>query len=98
MASIITHPLVPLVVAAAAGRGLVSWRLIILGMLFAIVPDIDVVAFRLGIPYESQWGHRGFTHSIAFAFVCSAVMIPFAQLLKARRLFVFLYLWISMAS
>jgi inner membrane protein len=37
-----------------------------LGVL-AVLPDIDVVAFRLGIPYEHSLGHRGFTHSLAFA-------------------------------
>jgi inner membrane protein len=98
MASIITHPLVPLVAAAAAGTGLVSWRLIILGIVFAIAPDFDVVAFRLDIPYESEWGHRGFTHSIAFALFCAVVITPFAPLLKARRLVIFLYLWVCMAS
>ncbi len=33
----------------------------------AIVPDADVIAFSFGIPYESIWGHRGWTHSLAFA-------------------------------
>jgi inner membrane protein len=98
MASIITHPLVPLVAATVVGTGLVSWRLILLGILFAIAPDFDVIAFRLDIPYESEWGHRGFTHSIAFAFFCAAVIIPFAPLLKASQPVVFLYLWICMAS
>ncbi|PTM07292.1 MAG: metal-dependent hydrolase [Bacteroidetes bacterium] len=32
-----------------------------------ILPDIDVLAFNFGIPYEHSFGHRGFTHSILFA-------------------------------
>jgi inner membrane protein len=30
-------------------------------------PDIDVVAFLMGIPYEAPLGHRGATHSLAMA-------------------------------
>jgi inner membrane protein len=33
----------------------------------AFAPDLDVLAFRFGIAYESQWGHRGWTHSAVFA-------------------------------
>ncbi len=39
---------------------------VVLGVL-AVFPDIDVVAFRVGIPYEHPLGHRGFTHSLPFA-------------------------------
>jgi inner membrane protein len=30
----------------------------------SLVPDLDVVSFRLGIPYHSRFGHRGFSHSL----------------------------------
>jgi inner membrane protein len=33
----------------------------------AAAPDLDVLAFRFGIDYGSEWGHRGWTHSIVFA-------------------------------
>jgi inner membrane protein len=33
----------------------------------SMLPDADVVAFSLGIPYSHMFGHRGFSHSIAFA-------------------------------
>ncbi|MCC7245514.1 MAG: metal-dependent hydrolase [Saprospiraceae bacterium] len=33
----------------------------------AFAPDLDVLTFYLGIPYSSQWGHRGWTHSLVFA-------------------------------
>jgi inner membrane protein len=32
-----------------------------------MVPDLDVLAFHVGIPYEAPLGHRGFTHSLCFA-------------------------------
>lgn len=31
------------------------------------MPDLDVVAFRLDIPYGAALGHRGFSHSLLFA-------------------------------
>ncbi|HEY7330837.1 MAG TPA: metal-dependent hydrolase [Gemmataceae bacterium] len=36
----------------------------------SLLPDLDVVSFRLGIPYSSRFGHRGFSHSI-----CCAVLV-----------------------
>lgn len=32
-----------------------------------MLPDIDAIGFLLGIQYDSLFGHRGLTHSIAFA-------------------------------
>jgi inner membrane protein len=36
------------------------------------VPDLDVLAFRFGLPYDSPFGHRGALHSLAFAGICTA--------------------------
>jgi inner membrane protein len=33
----------------------------------SLLADVDVLAFRLGIPYSAPFGHRGATHSLAFA-------------------------------
>jgi inner membrane protein len=33
----------------------------------SLLPDVDVVAFRLGIPYHAPFGHRGASHSLMFA-------------------------------
>ena len=41
--------------------------------MLAVLPDLDVVAFRLGIPYAHPLGHRGFTHSLTFAVLASMV-------------------------
>jgi inner membrane protein len=43
-----------------------------------MLPDTDVIGFRLGIPYGDILGHRGFTHSLVFACVVAmAAVIPF---------------------
>src|SRR5262245_21728947 len=67
MATILTHAvagaaLAPLLLPAEqAGR----WAVI--GAIAAMLPDVDVLAFQLEIPYSSPWGHRGLTHSLLFA-------------------------------
>ena len=42
----------------------------------AAAPDLDVVAFRFGIPYEHPLGHRGVTHSLPFAMLLGALSWP----------------------
>ena len=50
-----------------AKRDTVNFKLFILAAICSIIPDVDVIAFKFDIPYESQWGHRGFTHSLVLA-------------------------------
>ena len=66
MPTILSHPAV-----AVALR--VPRRLAVAAVVLTILPDVDVLAFRFGIPYGSTFGHRGFTHSIAFAAAASAL-------------------------
>ena len=60
-------------VGMALGRRYAGERPARLGWAFAgmsalaLLPDADVVAFRLGIPYAAPWGHRGASHSLVFA-------------------------------
>lgn len=51
----------------------------------AFAPDLDVLAFRYGIPYESQWGHRGWTHSLVFALMLGSLMGLIFSLLRMSR-------------
>ena len=75
MASVLSHA----VTAAAIGAGLPPSRLPLavwgLGIVWSIVPDIDVIGFQLGVPYEAALGHRGLTHSLAFAAVIATVAV-----------------------
>lgn len=36
----------------------------------SMLPDADVLMFRLGYPYAHPLGHRGASHSITFAVMC----------------------------
>lgn len=49
-------------------------RFWILTSICAILPDLDVVAFAFGIPYESIFGHRGVTHSLSFAILTGLIV------------------------
>jgi inner membrane protein len=93
---------VPLALATALPREVVSPGLVFLGVVCSAIPDLDVVGFRFGISYGHILGHRGLSHSIAFAAFlggCLALLMPFeAQPLRAPRLTVFLYLFLSTLS
>jgi inner membrane protein len=47
----------------------------VLAML-AAAPDLDVIAFRLGIPYSHPLGHRGVSHSLFFAAAIALISLP----------------------
>lgn len=74
MASLFGHA------AAAAALGQAApperrrdWRFWYLAVLCACLPDADVAGFKLGVKYGDLWGHRGMTHSLAFAAVVGAL-------------------------
>lgn len=98
MASLITHPIVPLAFAAVVGRRIVPLPLLLLGMLYSMLPDADGIAFRLGIAYASPFGHRGFSHSIVMALACATLALPLAKGLAARPLATFVFLSMAMLS
>ena len=70
---------------AAAGLGAAFFgrkapaRVWITGALCAALPDVDVVGFRFGIHYGDLLGHRGLTHSFAFAAVLAALAAPLVR-------------------
>ena len=65
--------------------------MLVIAIISAILPDIDVLAFHFGIPYLHPLGHRGFTHSIVFAllwaFVLSFVFRKGRQLISGLIIF-----------
>lgn len=96
MPTIMTHAIVPLALAAAAGRGAISPRLAATGAVLAMLPDADVIGFRFGIDYAESWGHRGATHSLALAaLVAGAIAAVWRQ---ARSIGAFAFLAFAMAS
>ncbi|MBS1612192.1 MAG: metal-dependent hydrolase [Bacteroidetes bacterium] len=67
MASAFSHAIAAVAIGKATFIKRVDWKFWLLGMFCAVIPDADAIGFKLGIPYESVWGHRGITHSFFFA-------------------------------
>ena len=74
MASVFTHPAVPIALALGLGNQVVPPRLLFAGILLSLLPDLDVILLYMGVPWSSVYGHRGFTHSLAFALICGVLM------------------------
>ncbi len=97
MPTIFSHVAVPIATSLGVGK-IVSRRLLFFAAFCAILPDFDTLGFKLGIAYASQWGHRGFTHSIAFALLVALLAMFFARKLKSRPWVVFLLSFVAVVS
>lgn len=102
MASILSHPAVPLALAAVFPPSVVSAPVVLAGVLCSILPDFDVVGFHFGVRYTDLLGHRGLTHSIAFAAVLAGVftvvLAPSTHATMSAHLGVLLFLFLSALS
>ena len=70
--------------------------LMLLAIVSSILPDADILSFSFGIPYEHMLGHRGFTHSIAFALLWSLLLTFVFS--KTKRIVFFLVLFLATVS
>jgi inner membrane protein len=101
MPSAFGHAAPALALIPAFAKPGVPKRLWWLGVCGALAPDLDVVAFALGVPYAHPLGHRGLWHSIPFAAVAAACLAALAvprapaALSRARAA---LYLFLAIAS
>jgi len=98
MPTVLSHPAVPLAFGLGLPRTAVPGRLVAAGALLSVVPDLDVVGLRLGVPYGSPFGHRGATHSLAFAAFLALACAFGHRALRARGRTAFLYLFAAGAS
>jgi inner membrane protein len=74
MPTIMTHAAVGLGLAAIVplrSRPRFFWTM---SALVPVVPDLDVLAGVFGAPWHSMWGHRGVTHSLAWAALTGVVV------------------------
>jgi inner membrane protein len=56
-------------------------RAYVIGAVCSVLPDLDVIGLRLGVPYGGLFGHRGFSHSL----LAAALFGLLALLLGFRR-------------
>lgn len=98
MPTIFTHTAVPIAIGFGLGKDIVPPRLIAAGIVASVVPDLDVLAFKLNMAYSHDLGHRGASHSLAFAAVLGFIAALIAPWLRAKRLNSFLFVLICAAS
>lgn len=97
MPTVITHAVVGAALAPLAPAGVSRSRVALALAVVAVIPDLDVIGFRLGIPYAHPLGHRGFSHSLLFAVLLATT---FARLgfVTRQRLRLFFALFVATAS
>jgi inner membrane protein len=98
MSSIISHAAIPIAVSAVFPTGSLSKGLLLAGALCAMVPDLDVIGFYFGVRYSDMLGHRGLSHSIAFALGLSALLAAAWPTAEPGRLPAFLFLFLATLS
>ena len=74
MASVFGHIAVSTAIGYAFFPKQVRPLTLIVAGFCAFAPDLDVLSFHYGIPYSSEWGHRGWTHSLMFALVIGSLI------------------------
>ena len=75
MASLLSHAVAALGISACFYQSRVPNHVWVLGTACSLVPDLDVLGFRFGVPYADFWGHRGFSHSLVFAALMAGVLV-----------------------
>ena len=98
MPTIVSHIAVPLAIGLGLGKRKISEHLLCAGVVASVIPDADVIGFKFGIEYASQFGHRGFTHSIFFALVLGIVALTAHKKLDCSPIAAFLFVSISALS
>lgn len=98
MASAFSHAAAALALGTAFWRPALPARFWILGAACAVLPDLDVIAFRFGIPYEHVLGHRGFSHSLLFAALLAAVVVTLFFSRERQRGGLWLFFFLATAS
>jgi len=64
----------------------------------ALAPDADVLAVSLGADYHGHYGHRGLTHSLAFAVIVAGLAFLVARKWGTRPAFTALLAFLAVAS
>ena len=95
MASIFGHSAVGYTLAKLMDNKNLKW-LLLAAIISTILPDFDVISFKLGIPYIHPLGHRGFTHSILFALLWALLLM--STLGRQNKTLWFLVIFLSTVS
>jgi len=101
MATAVTHAIASLTLGKTFTREAMPFRFWVFLIVCSILPDLDVISFFFGWRYGDVLGHRGFSHSLLFAFLLSFLVLALGFKDWGRfskrwwRLWVFFFLVIS---
>jgi inner membrane protein len=100
MASAFGHALAAFALSKAFNTPSSKMKFVGIGIICSIIPDADVIGFANNIPYESFWGHRGFTHSLVFAILLGITLsfLFYGKADRRSRFIVGLYFMLCAAS
>lgn len=98
MPTILSHTAVPLALGIGLGSRLIPGRLLLAGVAASILPDFDVLAFRLHIAYSHILGHRGLSHSVSFALALACLAWLLAPQLRSTRTVAFAFIGLATIS
>lgn len=98
MPTVFTHAIAALALGSPVRPATRSVRFWTLSAACAVVPDLDVLAFRFGIPYGHFFGHRGFSHSLVFAAGLAALVVGVFYRRDAHRARLWLFFFAATAS
>jgi len=96
MPTILTHVAVPVAATVALGWRRIPRGALLAGMVAAVAPDADGIAFKLGMAYGGLAGHRGFTHTLLFALLLGLAGYALAPRWHMRRWAG--YAWIALCT
>jgi inner membrane protein len=100
MCTVMTHAVVGLGLGKLfTGRRMpfLFWEM---AAVLAALPDIDVLTFQFGIKYDTPYGHRGCTHSLAFALIVSfgVTLLTYRRLAAIKWWYLWPFFFIALAS
>ena len=98
MPTILSHAAVPLALGLGLGAQRIPTRLLLVGVVASVLPDLDVLAFRFHIAYADALGHRGASHSMVFALCLALVVAAVAKYFNASRATAFWFVAVCTAS
>ncbi len=102
MASAFSHAIASVAIGKISFIRNIDKKFWLLGIFCAVIPDADAIGFKMGIPYESVFGHRGITHSFFFAALLAFAVTYFfygeEKLWNRRWLSLFTFFFFATAS
>ena len=98
MPTIFAHAIASAALARAGEGPRATVKLLALAAVSGVVPDLDGIGLRLGIPYDHALGHRGFSHSLTFAAAWAALVVATFLRDQPKKMRLFMVFFAATAS